>query len=258
MFKKAFCVMFCLYWFVSTCSFDVYSTDLQSIKTSVHCGDVNTDGETNSLDAALILKHDSGLAILDITVIEVADVNCDNKVNSLDAALILKYDAKIIEDFMTFTIPDSSLVVEESFEEISSTIESDESEEQTMYELCTLIVNGKDITVGNYVAMDSYSQFHLPLLAISRELGVDVEWINDSEVVLSNGSKGLSIDIEELNFGITPPNPPYDIGVYIREIVNDDIIMDPVSINWILSELVDFTLYLDSVTPMVIFSSSQV
>lgn len=56
-------------------------------------GDVNGDGEANSLDAAQILKHDAGLTELTDEQLAKADINGDGKVNSLDAALILKCDA---------------------------------------------------------------------------------------------------------------------------------------------------------------------
>lgn len=56
-------------------------------------GDVNGDGNVDSLDAAQILKYDAGI----IDSITNADVNGDGVVNSLDAAMILKYDAGLIE-----------------------------------------------------------------------------------------------------------------------------------------------------------------
>lgn len=58
-------------------------------------GDANADGEINSIDAALILKYDAGMAELP----ENADVNYDSRVNSIDASLILKYDAGLITSF---------------------------------------------------------------------------------------------------------------------------------------------------------------
>ncbi|MBE6678057.1 MAG: hypothetical protein E7597_04595 [Ruminococcaceae bacterium] len=259
MLKRFSCMMFCLYWLISVCAFHTIAADFSSIKTNVdfNCGDVNADGETNSLDAALVLKHDSGIATLDINAVEIADVNCDGVANSLDAALILKYDAKIITDFMAHPIPDNSISVEESFTGVSSEADIDESkkEEQQMYDYCALMVNGKEITEG--AAFDSeISLFRLPLLVISKELGINVEWISDTEVVLSNGTNTLTINTKEPNFGVTPPNPPYDIGVYIREIVGEEIIMDVVSAIWIINEFEDINVYLDTVSPLVSISAS--
>ena len=59
-------------------------------------GDVNGDGEVDSLDAAAILKYDVGAITLSSTALEAADVNDDGEVDSLDAAKILKYDVGAI------------------------------------------------------------------------------------------------------------------------------------------------------------------
>ena len=56
-------------------------------------GDVNGDGEVDSLDAALILKHDVGKVELTVSQKKAADVNGDGEVDSLDATAILKQDA---------------------------------------------------------------------------------------------------------------------------------------------------------------------
>ncbi len=58
-------------------------------------GDVNGDGEADSLDAAQILKYDAGLALFAEEQLAAADVNGDGTVNSLDAAIILRKDAGI-------------------------------------------------------------------------------------------------------------------------------------------------------------------
>ncbi len=55
-------------------------------------GDVNLDGKINSLDAALVLKVDAGLAIGGA----LCDFNRNGKTNSLDASAILRYDAGLI------------------------------------------------------------------------------------------------------------------------------------------------------------------
>jgi len=63
-------------------------------------GDLNTDGAANSLDAALVLQHDAGLAPLpaeDVYLHAAGDVNCDASVNSVDASLILQADAGLYE-----------------------------------------------------------------------------------------------------------------------------------------------------------------
>ncbi len=62
-------------------------------------GDVGGDGFADSLDAAYILRHDSGLVYLMEDQLVVADVNGDGNVDSLDAARILKYDVGLIDSF---------------------------------------------------------------------------------------------------------------------------------------------------------------
>jgi len=58
-------------------------------------GDVNGDGYTDNLDAAVILKYDAGLTE---EISEAADVNGDDCTDNLDAVRILKYDAGIIDE----------------------------------------------------------------------------------------------------------------------------------------------------------------
>lgn len=56
-------------------------------------GDANGDGASNSLDAALLLKFDAGIAILGAAALAACDLNGDGALNSIDAALLLKFDA---------------------------------------------------------------------------------------------------------------------------------------------------------------------
>ena len=64
---------------------------------SQEMGDVNGDGDVNSLDAAWVLKYDAEMLSVYRLGIIFADVNSDGNVDSLDAARILKYDAGILE-----------------------------------------------------------------------------------------------------------------------------------------------------------------
>ena len=59
-------------------------------------GDVNCDGETNSIDAALVLQYTAALiGTLDCAL--GADVNTDDFIDSIDAALVLQFEAGFLE-----------------------------------------------------------------------------------------------------------------------------------------------------------------
>ena len=62
-------------------------------------GDIDGDGEANSLDATMALKYDAGLIDLDDTALALGDVDGDGEVGSLDATFIFKYDAGLIDEF---------------------------------------------------------------------------------------------------------------------------------------------------------------
>jgi len=62
-------------------------------------GDVNGDGEVNSIDFGLLRMHLLGINPLEGTAVTNADVNSDGKVDSIDFALIRKYLLGMISDF---------------------------------------------------------------------------------------------------------------------------------------------------------------
>ena len=61
-------------------------------------GDVNCDGQSNSIDAALVLQKTAGL-VSSLACEEAGDVNDDGLLNAVDAALILQKDAGLISRF---------------------------------------------------------------------------------------------------------------------------------------------------------------
>ncbi len=62
-------------------------------------GDVNGDGEVNSVDATIVSRASLGLYSLSQTQTDIADVNGDGNVNSVDAAMITRYALKILKEF---------------------------------------------------------------------------------------------------------------------------------------------------------------
>ncbi len=67
---------------------------VSSEATEVLLGDINGDGEVNSVDALLALRYNAG-TVTDLTAQQLfqGDVNSDNTVNSVDALEILEYNA---------------------------------------------------------------------------------------------------------------------------------------------------------------------
>lgn len=76
---------------------------IESARTSDHAdgqgivGDVNCNGEINSIDAALVLQRTAGL-IDSLACEQAGDVNGDHILNAIDAALILQYSAGLIDE----------------------------------------------------------------------------------------------------------------------------------------------------------------
>ena len=58
-------------------------------------GDANCDGETNSIDAALVLQYAAGL-VDELPCQELADVDGDGETTSADATLILQHEAGLL------------------------------------------------------------------------------------------------------------------------------------------------------------------
>src|SRR3989344_565490 len=71
--------------------------DVSSARGNPNLGDVNCDGNVNSIDAALVLQKGAGL-IDSLACEEAGDVNGDDLLNAVDAALILQLDAGIIDE----------------------------------------------------------------------------------------------------------------------------------------------------------------
>jgi hypothetical protein len=61
------------------------------------CGDVNSNGDIDILDALIIAQYYVGLPVaIDETK---ADTNCDGSINIIDALLIAQYYVGLISDF---------------------------------------------------------------------------------------------------------------------------------------------------------------
>lgn len=95
---------------------------------------------------------------------------------------------------------------------------------------CKLIVNGKDITDDVYVMIDYDTEtVELPFLAIIEELGAEVEWKNNDVVIVTYNGMSQEIDTKDSDFGIAFP-PGGGNSKYVRKIVNEDLIIDHISV----------------------------
>ncbi|MBQ4648780.1 MAG: InlB B-repeat-containing protein, partial [Clostridia bacterium] len=77
---------------------DSIATDMTvtaTYKQNYILGDVNGDGNVDTLDAAYILRYDACLIEADKLSMIAADINCDGEVNNMDAALILRSEVDL-------------------------------------------------------------------------------------------------------------------------------------------------------------------
>ena len=75
----------------------IYGTDpLRAERLGDRLGDVNCDGDVNSIDAALVLQLTAGVVAF-LFCGDFGDVNGDGNVTSVDAAIILQFTAGLIE-----------------------------------------------------------------------------------------------------------------------------------------------------------------
>ena len=87
-----------------------------------------------------------------------------------------------------------------------------------------LIVNGKDITAGNYVKInEGYNNASIPLTAVLTELGIPWEWESDTILRLGSGEYEERLDLTQPTFGWLIL--PGALGS-MREIVDGEVIID--------------------------------
>ena len=87
-----------------------------------------------------------------------------------------------------------------------------------------LIVNGKDITAGNYVKInEGYNNASIPLTAVLTELGIPWEWESDTILRIGSGEYEARLDLTQPTFGWLIL--PGALGS-MREIVDGEVIID--------------------------------
>ena len=119
-----------------------------------------------------------------------------------------------------------------------------------------LVVNGKDITKGNYISLqkfDNYIEVEMPLLAVVAELGAEIEWQSEKVVAVTYNGNTETYDTSESDFGVYGP----DGGVHIRKIENDDLVFDLSSIEGILEEVYGVIVKVDTEACIVYVDSKK-
>ncbi len=96
---------------------------------------------------------------------------------------------------------------------------------------CLLIKNGSIST--SLPMREINGEPALPLVAIAKVLGVDVEWLTDTTVSLWYGDQELFIDKSVENFGVYLP---YGSGDPIREIIGEEVYVDLPSASFALNQ----------------------
>jgi len=100
---------------------------------------------------------------------------------------------------------------------------------------CTLIINGKDITSGNYEKL-YYNYADLPMTAIMKALGAKVEWQNKTTALITCGDKKYILNTTKCTlFDVGKPQDDdlkYNIitvfpgGYRFYKVVGDEFVLD--------------------------------
>ena len=121
---------------------------------------------------------------------------------------------------------------EDIISEIDDTYESIASESMNPGEKIALVINGKNITDDNYVNYNNeYDCFELPLIAILKELGAEIKWLDEKTVSIIIYDKTYVLNTEECS--LTEINSTFNLfqiapgdthGVFSKRVENEFVI----------------------------------
>ena len=135
---------------------------------------------------------------------------------------------------------------------------SEENTQPQYSEDVRLVVNGKDITEGNYVRIDRTARYaEIPIAVILEELGYDVlvEYDQDKDSYAVITDEFVFVDTQYEDFGIRIGN---GVRNYVRSIIDGQIIVDSNSVftqmYWMYNAEIEVdyttnTVYIDSFDP---------
>ena len=99
----------------------------------------------------------------------------------------------------------------------------------------TLIVNGIDITEGNYVKVnEGHNNSKLPLTAILTALDIDWKWESDTLLRIDLKGEDMVLDLDHPQFDWTVP--PGTLGG-VRWVIDGEVIVDGTSLKLLLRNL---------------------
>lgn len=127
-------------------------------------------------------------------------------------------------------------------------------QEENLMGNCRLFVNGKDISDQHYAKINhEENNAELPVLGVLVELGAEIKWQDVNVVEITHKGKTVCIDTQETEFGI--PLPPGASGS-VRQVINDELIIDYVSIKGLLQNMMDATVQIDYDASVIYINST--
>lgn len=91
---------------------------------------------------------------------------------------------------------------------------------------CTLIVNGKDFTAGNYTKINiCYGNGSVPLTAVLTELGIPWEWESDTVLRFGSGNLEQTLNTRYAQYNWDTPSTVATASI-VRKVVDGEVIVD--------------------------------
>lgn len=122
-------------------------------------------------------------------------------------------------------------------------------EQMTMEDAGQIVVNGHNITNGQYYRYKySGKQSEIPLLAVFEELGAKVKWVNQNKVKITYDGKVMNIDTTKDHFNIFAPPGTYNA---VREVRGKELVVDIFSVKGVIASMTGATVRFDDNTQTV-------
>lgn len=118
-----------------------------------------------------------------------------------------------------------------------------------------IIVNGKDITNGQYYRYKyANNQTEIPILSVMSELGGKVKWINQNKVKITYQNNKIIYNTRETHFNIFAPPGTTNMTRIVQQ---NELIVDYASIKGVLKEVFGATITFNDDRKAVIISNEN-